>query len=60
MVYDKIKELCKKQGIPIYKLEEELGLSSGSVSKWNNSDPTARSLLLVAKKLNTSMEELLQ
>lgn len=60
MIYDRIKELCKRQGIPVYKLEAELGMSSGSISKWNTSDPAARSLFLVAKRLNTSVEDLLQ
>ena len=36
-MYDKIKNICKKKKITISKLEEDLGLSQGSVCKWGYS-----------------------
>ena len=57
-LYDNVKELAKKQKIPIYKIEEELGIASGSMCKWNEISPSADKVLGVAKMLGTTVEEL--
>lgn len=33
MMYDRIKKLCKLNGISVNKLEQELGISKGYLSK---------------------------
>lgn len=58
-MYQKIKDLCEKNNISVYQLEKELGLSTGSVSKWEKSIPRADTLLKVAKHFNVSINYLL-
>jgi len=56
---ERIKAECKKNNTNISSIEKEIGLSNGTISKWNNSKPSADSLLSVAKILHCSMEYLL-
>jgi transcriptional regulator with XRE-family HTH domain len=58
LIYDKIKEICKKKGISVTCLEKQAGLSNGAISKWNNSSPTADNLQAVAKVLEVKLDEL--
>lgn len=60
LVFENVKALCEKKGISITQLEKESGLSAGSINKWKNSSPTAKSLQAVAKVLKVKMEKLLQ
>ncbi|SCL87906.1 helix-turn-helix domain-containing protein [Sporanaerobacter sp. PP17-6a] len=59
-MYQKIKKLCKKNHISIYRLEKDLGISTGSISKWGKSIPRADTLLKVANYFKISIEELLE
>ena len=59
MLYDSVKTLCEKKGLSIYRLEKEVGLSKGAISKWNDSEPSASKLCAVAKLLETTSEQLL-
>lgn len=59
MLLGKVKLLCEEKGISIYQLEKEAGLSKGSISKWDGSEPSARKLCIVAKLLGTTSERLL-
>lgn len=54
---ERIRELCKKKGISITILEQELGFSNGSITK-PKVIPSDR-LLLIAQYFNVSMEYLL-
>lgn len=47
-MYQKIKDLCKEKNISVYYLEKQLGLSTGSVCKWEKSMPKADTLSKVA------------
>lgn len=60
MIYKNIKNLCKKLGISVNKLEHETGLSRGSVSKWNAHTPTVNNLKIVADYLGVPLDELLK
>lgn len=60
MLFDAIKTLAKKQGISIYYLEKQNGLSNGLISKWDKSTPNAETLASVAKTLGVTTEELLE
>lgn len=55
-LYDRIKEVAAEQNVTIYRLEKDLGLSNGSISKWNNSVPFSTSLIKVANYLGTTVE----
>ena len=58
-IYEKVKELCDKKGISIYRLERDCNLSNGSVKKWIKSLPNAETLQKVALRLDTKIDVLL-
>ena len=60
MIYDKIKELCKKKNVSVGQVEKRAGLGKGTIGKWNNSKPTVDNLLAVAKELGEPMEYFLE
>lgn len=60
MLYNKIKEICRKKGISVRSVEISAGLSNGAIYKWNEVVPKADSLQSVAKVLGISMESLLE
>lgn len=57
-IYDRIKELCKRNKITVSKLEEDLGFK-GLVSKWNKHKPSYENIKKVADYFNVSVEYLL-
>lgn len=57
-LYDRIKAIATEKNVTIYRLERDLGLSNGSISKWNNSVPFSTSLVKVASYLGTTVEML--
>ena len=59
MIYDKIKEICKEKGVSVAAVERKAGLSSGEISKWNNSTPSVENLNSVAKILKVKIDKLL-
>lgn len=57
---EKVKILCKENGIKIADLENKLGLSQGNLSRWAKSCPLAIiTLAQIAEILNTSVDYLL-
>lgn len=58
MLYQKIKALAKERKIPIYKIEEEIGIASGSLCKWDEIDPAYGKVVKVAKVLGVTVDEL--
>lgn len=59
-VYTAIKTIAKPQGKSIYRIEKDLGLSNGAISKWNKSMPGADSLQAVADYLGVTPQYLLR
>lgn len=59
-VYDRIKSIAKEKGVPIYKMEDELGISRGSICKWNTVKPSYDKVVGVSKILEVPIEELLK
>lgn len=59
LIYDRIKEICKRNGVSIASIEKEAGLSNGSIGKWNESSPTVENLQAVAKTLGCTVDDLL-
>ena len=59
-IYDNIQKRAKDVGISINSIEKESGLSIGSLCKWNDVSPTARSLKKVADILECTVDELLK
>lgn len=59
LMFDRIKELCKRKGLTIQALEQRAGISGGSISKWNDHVPRADALYRVAVILECSVDYLL-
>ena len=57
---EKIKLACKERKIKLYKLESDIGLSTGTLSRWTKSCPTSiETLYRIAEELNISVDYLL-
>ena len=57
MYYDKVKKFAKKKGVSVRKIEIDLELSNGSISKWNASTPGADKLEKVANYLGVNVSD---
>jgi len=56
MLLKKVRELCEKKGISIYRLEKDLGFPGASICKWGNSVPGVDKLKKVADYFDVSIE----
>ncbi|MTV69649.1 helix-turn-helix domain-containing protein [Streptococcus pneumoniae] len=52
--------MASEKGISIYRIEKDLDLGNGAISKWNNSSPSATTLNSIANYLNVRLEQLLE
>ena len=59
-IFDKISRKAAEKGISINSLENQAGVSTGSIYKWNVVSPTIRSLSKVAEVLGCTIDELLK
>ena len=55
-IKERIKELCKKNGISMNALEKELGLGIGYISKLGKSTPNAKYLQKIADRLGVTTD----
>lgn len=53
-VYGAIKTIAYKNGKSIYRIEKDLDLGNGAVSKWDKSMPSASNLKRVADYLGVT------
>lgn len=60
LIYDEIKRVARDKGISVYRIERDLKISNGTLSKWNNASPSAIVLKKVADYLEVDMNELLE
>jgi len=60
VIYDRIKQIALDKGISIYRIEKDLDLGNGTISKWNTSSPSATTLNSIANYLNVRLEQLLE
>lgn len=58
MLRDKIKELCKLNGVSMKQVERDLGLGSGYLSKIDQSTPGSEKLQLLADYFEIPISEL--
>lgn len=58
-IKERIKDLCKKKGITVNKLETELGFGTGYISKLDKSTPNAKKIQLIADYFNVSVDYLI-
>lgn len=59
MRYQRIKELCKVNGITVTGLEKELGFARGSLSKIDKHLPSADKINKIADRLKTTPDYIL-
>ena len=52
----RVRELCKERKISQRRLERELGLGNGSVSKWDRSSPNSHTVAKLADFLEVSID----
>ena len=57
-IFDRISERAKEKGISINSLEDQAGVATGSIYKWNTVSPTIKNLKKVAEVLGCGIEEL--
>ena len=55
-IKERIKELCKKNGISMNALEKELGLGIGYISKLGKSTPNAKYLQKIADRFSVTTD----
>ena len=60
MLYDSVKTICDEKKISVGRMEKDIGLSNGSVCKWNENEPGIRKVQKVAEYLGVSIESLLE
>ena len=60
VIYERIKKICKEQGLSIAHVEASAGLSNGVIRKWNDSVPSALNLKSVADVLKVPIDVLLE
>ncbi|GAX06987.1 transcriptional regulator [Secundilactobacillus pentosiphilus] len=53
-VYSAIKVIARQRNISIYRIEHDLGLTSGIISKWDNAMPSADKLQAVSDYLGVT------
>lgn len=56
---ERIRELCRRDGINLKRLEETVGIGNGIIARWSKSVPSADKLFAVAQFFGVSMEYLL-
>jgi len=60
LLFERIERRCNEMGISIARLEKETGLGNATVRGWKKSVPSVENLIRVARRLGTSVEELMK
>lgn len=58
MLADKVRKIAKEKGVPIYQIEIDCNIASGSISKWNDISPSWDKVQAVANRLGVDVSEL--
>ena len=59
MIYDRIKELCKENGISVNELEKRIGVAKGYLCKVDKHKPSMERTKALADELHTSVDYLI-
>lgn len=52
-----IRELCKKNNVPVSQLENDLNFGAGLISRWNKSSPSLDKIVDIADYFHVSIDE---
>ncbi|MDT1997258.1 helix-turn-helix domain-containing protein [Carnobacterium divergens] len=58
-LYEQIKDIANQKKVSIARLERDLNLSNGSISKWSTNTPSIDKIEKVASYFNISIDYLL-
>lgn len=59
MIYERIKELCKENGISVNELEKRIGVAKGYLCKVDKHKPSMERTKALADELHTSVDYLI-
>ena len=60
MIYQNIKSIADSQKVSIRKIEQDTGITLGSIYHWNDVKPSVDKVVKVANYLGVTAEELLK
>lgn len=60
MIYQNIKSIADSQKVSIRKIEQDTGITLGSIYHWNDVKPSVDKVAKVANYLGVTVEELLK
>ena len=60
MIYQNIKSIADLQKVSIRKIEQDTGITLGSIYHWNDVKPSVDKVAKVANYLGVTVEELLK
>ena len=60
MIYQNIKSVADSQKVSIRKIEQDTGITLGSIYHWNDVKPSVDKVAKVANYLGVTVEELLK
>ena len=60
MIYQNIKSIADSQKVSISKIEQDTGITLGSIYHWNDVKPSVDKVVKVANYLGVTVEELLK
>lgn len=58
MLADRVRKIAKEKKVPIYQIEIDCGIASGSISKWNDISPSWDKVQAVADRLGVDVSKL--
>lgn len=59
MIYQNIKSIADSQKVSIRKIEQDTGITLGSIYHWNDVKPSVDKVVKVANYLGVTVEDLL-
>lgn len=59
MLFEKVKQLCKQNGITITELERILSFGNGTIHNWDKVNPSVEKVRLVAEHFSIGIDYLL-
>ena len=57
---EKIKKLCKEQGLTISEIQSELGMNKNAIARWDEHRPSVDRAKAVADRLGVTVDELIR
>lgn len=58
-IVERIKMKCKQKGTTMGTLEREFGFGNGTIRRWDERMPSADKMLIIAKRLDVTVEWIL-